>query len=315
MVVVVVTLGVMVRMIVRVAVVVVVMIVLLVMSVVMLIVVVVMIIFVPVLVVVVAIMMSVLRIPIQAGRADLDPRRAAATLVGGVQPGQGLEMRQRAIQDRLLIRIIRCVLETDQIVGRQLQAQGQGSSVQGQGSGGLAVHVSLVLAHRFVELSRKGRGGQHQGQNRKGSHTSVSVENCYDITMSLERHQAPWTDRLGMLVATACGLHCATLTAVFLSFPGLWLNRRYWEIGLWQKLLWLEWSLLALAWLLMLASLALNGLRASSPWTTLAGMLGLVGMTVLVLSPLHFASPWVGAGILACGILVGLSHFGRLRRI
>ena len=132
--------------------------------------------------------------------------------------------------------------------------------------------------------------------------------------MSPEGHQASWTDRLGMLVATACGLHCATLTAVFLSFPSLWLNRRYWEIGLWQKLLWLEWSLLALAWLLMLASLALNGLRLSKIWTTVVGLLGLVGMTVLVLSPLHFSSPWIGVAILGCGILVGVSHFARLGR-
>lgn len=118
-----------------------------------------------------------------------------------------------------------------------------------------------------------------------------------------------------MVVATACGLHCATLTAVFLSFPGLWLNRRYWEIGLWQKLLWLEWSLLAIAWLLMLTTLVLNGLRSSHWLTTLSGLVGLTGMTVLVLTPLHFSSPWIGLGILACGVLVGVSHFGRLRRI
>ncbi|MEE4331302.1 MAG: hypothetical protein V2J10_10560 [Wenzhouxiangella sp.] len=118
-----------------------------------------------------------------------------------------------------------------------------------------------------------------------------------------------------MVVATLCGLHCATLTAVFLSFPGLWLNRRYWEIGLWQKLFWLEWSLLVMAWLLMLSSLFLNGLCRDNRWVTLAGLAGLIGMTSLLITPLHFTSPWIGLAILACGIMVGLSHFGRLRRI
>lgn len=117
-----------------------------------------------------------------------------------------------------------------------------------------------------------------------------------------------------MVVATACGLHCATLTVVFLSFPSLWLNRYYWEIGLWQKLVWLEWSLLAIAWLLMLSTLALNGLRGRHRLTTLSGLLGLIGMSLLVLSPLHFSSPWISLAILACGVLVCLSHFARLRR-
>jgi len=128
------------------------------------------------------------------------------------------------------------------------------------------------------------------------------------------RRDSRWADRLGMVVATACGLHCATLTVVFLSFPSLWLNRYYWEIGLWQKLVWLEWSLLAIAWLLMLSTLALNGLRGRHRLTTLSGLLGLIGMSLLVLSPLHFSSPWISLAILACGVLVCLSHFARLRR-
>jgi len=132
--------------------------------------------------------------------------------------------------------------------------------------------------------------------------------------MTALRRDSRWADRLGMVVATACGLHCATLTVVFLSFPSLWLNRYYWEIGLWQKLVWLEWSLLAIAWLLMLSTLILNG-RPRGHWlTTLSGLLGLSGMSLLVLSPLHFSSPWIGLAILTCGILVGLSHFARLRR-
>src|SRR6056297_524649 len=132
--------------------------------------------------------------------------------------------------------------------------------------------------------------------------------------MTALRRDSRWADRLGMVGATACGLHCATLTVVFLSFPSLWLNRYYWEIGLWQKLVWLEWSLLAIAWLLMLSTLILNGRRRGHWLTTLSGLLGLSGMSLLVLSPLHFSSPWIGLAILTCGILVGLSHFARLRR-
>jgi hypothetical protein len=118
-----------------------------------------------------------------------------------------------------------------------------------------------------------------------------------------------------MIVAVGCGLHCATLTVVFLSFPTLWLNRRYWDIGLWQKLIWLEWSLLTLAWLMMILSLAIHGIPRTSRVATLVGLLALVGMTALILSPLHLSSPWMGLGILGGGIIVGLSHFLRLKRI
>ncbi|OAB59171.1 hypothetical protein AY599_05545 [Leptolyngbya valderiana BDU 20041] len=118
-----------------------------------------------------------------------------------------------------------------------------------------------------------------------------------------------------MVVAIGCGLHCATLTVVFLSFPTLWLNRRYWEIGLWQKMLWLEWTLLAIAWLMMLTSLWFHGLGKGRRWSGLMGLVGLVSMTVLVLTPLHFASPWVGLAMLASGLMVGLAHFHRIKRI
>ena len=38
-----------------------------------------------------------------------------------------------------------------------------------------------------------------------------------------------WADSLGIIAATLCAVHCATLTALFLFYPALWL----------------EWSLLA----------------------------------------------------------------------
>jgi len=133
--------------------------------------------------------------------------------------------------------------------------------------------------------------------------------------MLVSRHRKPWADRLGMVVAIGCGLHCATLTVLFLSFPTLWLNRRYWEIGLWQKMLWLEWSFLAMAWVMLLLSLSIHGLGKGHRFSGLAGLLGLASMTVLVLTPLHFSSPWIGLAMLGCGLVVGLAHFHRLRRI
>jgi len=118
-----------------------------------------------------------------------------------------------------------------------------------------------------------------------------------------------------MVVAISCALHCAMVMLLFLSFPALWLNRRYWEMGLWQKLLWLEWALLGLAWAMMISATLLSGVRGKQVWPTLTGLAGLIGMSVLILTPLHFSSPWIGLAILACGILVGLSHLGRLRFI
>lgn len=133
--------------------------------------------------------------------------------------------------------------------------------------------------------------------------------------MSATHPHTRWADRVGMVVAVGCGLHCATLTVLFLSFPALWLNRHYWEIGLWQKLLMLEWSLLAAAWLMMLLSLALRGLGGKQLLPTLIGMTALITMTLLVVTPIHFSSPWIGLAILTCGTVVGFTHFIKLRRI
>jgi len=133
--------------------------------------------------------------------------------------------------------------------------------------------------------------------------------------MSAHYHHYRWTDRLGMVAAIGCALHCATLTLLFLSFPALWLNRRYWEMGLWQKLLWLEWTLLGFAWLMMLAAVLSGGLSRALSWPTLLGLAGLIGMSVLILTPLHFSGPWISAAILGCGLVVGLAHFLRLKRI
>ncbi len=133
--------------------------------------------------------------------------------------------------------------------------------------------------------------------------------------MSTRRHHLRWTDRLGMVVAIGCALHCATVTLLFLLFPALWLNRRYWEMGLWQKLLWLEWALLGLAWLMMIGATLLGGVNGKRVWPTLLGLAGLTGMSILILTPLHFSGPWISAVILGCGLLVGLAHYLRLRRI
>jgi len=131
--------------------------------------------------------------------------------------------------------------------------------------------------------------------------------------MSAPHRYLCWTDRLGLVVAIGCALHCATLTALFLSFPTLWLNRRYWEMGLWQKLFWLEWTLLGLAWLMLITAVLSSGFSRALGWPTGLGLAGLTGMSVLILTPLHFSSPWISAAIVACGLAVGLAHLLRLR--
>ena len=108
-----------------------------------------------------------------------------------------------------------------------------------------------------------------------------------------------WPDRFGMIIAAGCAFHCATITVMFLLYPALWLNRRYWEIGLWQKLLWLEWGLLGATWVLVVLAMTFGWRqhRRSGP-ATLATV-ALLCLSLLILTPLHFfpdaglpCSPW-----------------------
>ncbi len=125
--------------------------------------------------------------------------------------------------------------------------------------------------------------------------------------------RSSWADRLGMLVAAGCGLHCAALSLLFILYPALWMNRKYWEIGLWQKLLWLEWGLLATAWLLVVVAMASGWLRHHRIGPGLLAAASLVLMTVVVTSALHFASQWMGLVTLGAGILLAGAHYWNLR--
>ncbi len=122
-----------------------------------------------------------------------------------------------------------------------------------------------------------------------------------------------WPDRFGMVVAMVCATHCATLTAVFLLYPALWLNRRYWEIGLWQKLLWLEWTLLAATWLLVLTAMTLGWYRHRHAGPGLLALVAVGLMSAVILTPLHFSSPWVPVVSVIGGLAVLGAHAWNLR--
>ncbi|NBB92078.1 MAG: MerC family mercury resistance protein [Gammaproteobacteria bacterium] len=121
------------------------------------------------------------------------------------------------------------------------------------------------------------------------------------------------TDRIGLIVAIGCGLHCAALTGAFMLWPALWLNRRLWESGLWQSLRHLELGLLALTWTLVLAASWLGWRRHRCLHPTAIGLAGAATMTVAILTPLHFSGAWVSALAVAGGIAVAVAHGLNLR--
>ena len=122
-----------------------------------------------------------------------------------------------------------------------------------------------------------------------------------------------WADRLGMLVAAGCGLHCAALSLLFILYPTLWMKRKYWEMGLWQKLLWLEWGLLATAWLLVLVAM-LSGWRHHHRFGPgLLALASLILMTSVVTTSIHFASQWMGLATLLAGIFLAGAHYWNLK--
>lgn len=121
-------------------------------------------------------------------------------------------------------------------------------------------------------------------------------------------------DILGMIVSISCGLHCLALTLLFFLYPALWLNRRYWEIGLWQKLLWIEWSLLATAAGLILLAMTLGWWRHRRRLPACLALLGLAALAAATLTPLHFKGFWGSLLALAGGIMVAGAHWLNLRR-
>ncbi|MEE4331285.1 MAG: MerC domain-containing protein [Wenzhouxiangella sp.] len=127
--------------------------------------------------------------------------------------------------------------------------------------------------------------------------------------------QGIWADRFGMIAAALCAVHCATLTALFLIYPALWLNRHYWEIGLWQKLLWLEWTLLTLAWVLVAVAMVSGWRRHGRRGPGLLGLTAVASMSLLILTPLHFSGYWTGLAALVAGVGLVLAHAWNARLI
>lgn len=125
-------------------------------------------------------------------------------------------------------------------------------------------------------------------------------------------HRA-WPDRLGITVALACGLHCASLTAIFLFNPTLWMKRAFWEAGLWHKLMWLEWSLLALTWLVLVGAMLTGWLRHRTLGPAIVAAIAAGLLTALIASPLHFSGRWTAIAAVLAGVLLALAHIWNLR--
>lgn len=86
---------------------------------------------------------------------------------------------------------------------------------------------------------------------------------------------------------------------VFLLYPKLWMKRKYWEMGLWQKLLWLEWGLLASTWRLVILAMVPGWLQHRR-----------IGPALVVL---HFANRYMSLVALAAGLLLATAHLWNLR--
>lgn len=121
-------------------------------------------------------------------------------------------------------------------------------------------------------------------------------------------------DRLGIAVSITCGLHCVALSALFVLYPALWLNRRYWEMGLWRKLLWVEWSLLATAVLLALLAMAAGWWRHRRWLPALLALCGLAALATGSLTSLHFQGYRGSSLALAGGLMVATGHWLNLRQ-
>lgn len=117
-----------------------------------------------------------------------------------------------------------------------------------------------------------------------------------------------WPDWAGSLVALTCAAHCASLTVIFTLYPALWLNRRYWEMGLWQKLFWLERGLLALTWVIWTGAAIQAWRQHRQAGPIILGSLALLGLTTLILSPLHFSGRWTGVAAVVAGLSMAAAH-------
>ncbi len=118
-----------------------------------------------------------------------------------------------------------------------------------------------------------------------------------------------------MLVSIGCGLHCAALGLSFLVWPALWLNRSLWESGLWHRMFWLERALLLTAWLLAIVAMRSGWRRHRRAGPAALAWVGALGMSLAILTPLHF-SGYLGTGIaLTGGLMLGVAHGWNLRLV
>lgn len=122
-------------------------------------------------------------------------------------------------------------------------------------------------------------------------------------------------DRAGILVALACGIHCFGLTLLFMLYPALWLNRSLRESGLWQWLLWLEWSLALLAAVLLITALVVGRRRHRRRLPGFLGLGGLILLLAAVFTRLHWVPWWGSAAALSGGVLIALAHTLNLRTL
>lgn len=91
-------------------------------------------------------------------------------------------------------------------------------------------------------------------------------------------------------------------------WPALWLNRRLWESGLWQKLLWVEWTLLTMAWLLASLAMVQAWRRRRVIGPGLLALAGLILLSLAILTPMHGSRTASGMALVG-GIATAAAHF------
>jgi hypothetical protein len=110
-------------------------------------------------------------------------------------------------------------------------------------------------------------------------------------------------------MALACAVHCAALTSIFLLYPTLWMKRKYWEMGLWHKLIWLEWTLLGLAWVMCIVAMTLGWRCHGRTGPGLLAFSAIVSLTALIATPLHFSGFWTSYAALFAGLGLAAAHY------
>ncbi len=122
-------------------------------------------------------------------------------------------------------------------------------------------------------------------------------------------------DRLGMVAAIGCGIHCAMFSVLLMLYPALWMSRSFRHSGLFLWLFYAEWVFLAMAWLLVAITM-IPAIFDKRRWAApVMAATGLLIMTVAIVSPVHGSSAWVSVLALAGGLLVAAAHIVNLRHL